>query len=60
MAFGLQHHIDAIERDGYTIIEDFLKPPVLAEARRVLSLYLGIKEQGARGHRRWKKKKTWR
>ena len=41
MAFDLQHHIDAIERDGYTIIEDFLKPPVLAEARRVLSLYLG-------------------
>ena len=41
MAFDLQHHIDAIERDGYTIIEDFLQPPVLAEARRVLSLYLG-------------------
>ncbi len=38
MAFDLQHHIAAIERDGYTVIEDFLAPPVLAEARRVLVL----------------------
>ena len=41
MALDLQHHIGAIERDGYTIIEDFLRPAVLAEARRVLALYLG-------------------
>ena len=34
-------HAVAIERDGYTIIEDFLAPSVLAEVRRVLALYLG-------------------
>ena len=26
----------------------------------IREFYLGMKEQGARGHRRWKKKKTWR
>ena len=26
----------------------------------IKEFYLGMKEQGARGHRRWKKKKTWR
>ena len=41
MAFDLQHHIGKIERDGYTVIEDFLSAPVLAEAQRVLALYLG-------------------
>ena len=41
MIFDLQHHTRAIESAGYTVIEDFLTPPVLAEARRVLSLYLG-------------------
>ena len=41
MGFDLQPHISAIERDGYTVIEDFLEPAVLAEARRVLALYLG-------------------
>jgi ectoine hydroxylase-related dioxygenase (phytanoyl-CoA dioxygenase family) len=40
MAFDLEHHAAAIERDGYTVIEDFLSPAVLAEVRRVLSLYL--------------------
>ena len=40
MTFDLQRHTAAIERDGYTVIEDFLSPSVLAEARRVLSLYL--------------------
>ena len=34
-------HAAAIERDGYTIIEDFLAPAVLTEVRRVLALYLG-------------------
>ena len=41
MTFDLKHHASAIERDGYTVIEDFLAPAVLAEARRVLALYLG-------------------
>ncbi len=26
----------------------------------IKEFYLGMKEEGARGHRRWKKKKTWR
>lgn len=40
MPFDLTHHAAAIERDGYTIIEDFLAPAQLAEVRRVLALYL--------------------
>ena len=41
MAVDLKHYTAAIERDGYTVIENFLAPGALAEARRVLSLYLG-------------------
>ena len=41
MAFDLKHYTAAIERDGYTVIENFLAPGALAEARRALSLYLG-------------------
>ena len=40
MRFDPDHHSAAIERDGYTIIEDFLSPAQLAEVRRVLALYL--------------------
>jgi len=40
MNFDTAHHVAAIERDGYTVIEDFLTPAVLAEVRRVLALYL--------------------
>lgn len=40
MPFDPDHHSAAIERDGYTIIEDFLSPAQLAEVRRVLALYL--------------------
>lgn len=41
MKFDLDAHARAIERDGYTIIEDFLDKARLAEVRRVLGLYLG-------------------
>lgn len=41
MAFDAASHAARIERDGYTVIEDFLPPAVLAEVRRVLALYLG-------------------
>ena len=41
MTFDLSAHGAAIERDGYTIIEDFLTPARLGEVRRVLALYLG-------------------
>jgi ectoine hydroxylase-related dioxygenase (phytanoyl-CoA dioxygenase family) len=37
----IEQHAAAIERDGYTIIEDFLDAATLTEARRVLNLYLG-------------------
>ncbi|HEX8793288.1 MAG TPA: phytanoyl-CoA dioxygenase family protein [Polyangiaceae bacterium] len=39
--FDLDAHARAIDRDGYTIIRDFLSPPVLADVRRVLGVYLG-------------------
>ena len=32
----------------------------LLEKEDIKEFYLGIKEQGARGKRRWKKRKTWR
>jgi branched-chain amino acid transport system ATP-binding protein len=32
----------------------------LMESEDIREFYLGAKEQGARGERRWKKKKTWR
>jgi len=41
MAFDLEQHVSAIESRGYTVIEDFLSAPVLAEVRRCLSCYLG-------------------
>jgi len=33
---------------------------VLREKEDIREFYLGMKETGARGERRWKKKKTWR
>ena len=32
----------------------------LAEKEDIREFYLGIKEAGVRGQRRWKKKKQWR
>ena len=40
-AFDVDAHVAAIDRDGYTIIDDFLSPADLTEVRRVLELYLG-------------------
>jgi len=39
--FDLDAHGAAIDKDGYTIIPDFLSPEDLAEVRRVLGFYLG-------------------
>lgn len=39
--FDLDAHARAIDRDGYTVIRDFLPAPALAEVRRVLGFYLG-------------------
>jgi len=41
MKFDLDAHASAIERDGYTIIPDFMNAARLAEVRRVLAFYLG-------------------
>jgi ectoine hydroxylase-related dioxygenase (phytanoyl-CoA dioxygenase family) len=41
VSFDVGRHAAAIERDGYTIIEDFLDAARLAEVRRVLGFYLG-------------------
>ncbi len=41
MPFALEQHVAAIEADGYTVIEDFLAPAVLARVRRALAPYLG-------------------
>jgi ectoine hydroxylase-related dioxygenase (phytanoyl-CoA dioxygenase family) len=41
MAFDLDARAEAIERDGYTVIEDFLGPERLAEVRRALGFYVG-------------------
>ena len=41
MSFDPGAHARAIERDGYTIIEDFMDAARLAEVRRVLGFYLG-------------------
>ena len=41
MTFDLSGHVSSLERNGYTVIQDFLTPVQLVEARRVLALYLG-------------------
>jgi len=41
MTFDLAAHVRAIEREGYTVIEDFLDATRLSEVRRVLGFYLG-------------------
>jgi branched-chain amino acid transport system ATP-binding protein len=44
--------------NGRIVMED--KCAVLREKDDVKEFYLGMKESGVRGERRWKKKKTWR
>jgi ectoine hydroxylase-related dioxygenase (phytanoyl-CoA dioxygenase family) len=39
--FDLDAHARAIDKDGFTVIPDFLSPSALAEVRRVLAFYLG-------------------
>ena len=43
---------------GRIVMEDTCKR--LAEKEDIREFYLGIKEAGVRGHRRWKKRKQWR
>ncbi len=44
--------------NGRIVMED--RCAVLCEKEDVKEFYLGMKEAGVRGERRWKKKKTWR
>ncbi|MCR9277270.1 MAG: ABC transporter ATP-binding protein [Pseudomonadaceae bacterium] len=44
--------------NGRIVMED--KAAVLADAPDVQEFYLGMKDDGVRGGRRWKKRKTWR
>jgi branched-chain amino acid transport system ATP-binding protein len=44
--------------NGRIVMED--RCSVLLEKEDVKEFYLGMKEAGVRGERRWKKKKTWR
>ena len=44
--------------NGRIVMEDTCA--ALREKEDIKEFYLGMKEQGARGERRWKKKKTWR
>ena len=43
---------------GRIVMED--TGPRLLEKEDIKEFYLGMKEQGVRGRRRWKKRKTWR
>jgi branched-chain amino acid transport system ATP-binding protein len=44
--------------NGRIVMED--ECAALREKADIREFYLGIQEAGARGERRWKKKKTWR
>lgn len=41
--FDLDAHVQALDRDGFTIIRDFLSQAQLHEVRRVLAFYLGTR-----------------
>jgi branched-chain amino acid transport system ATP-binding protein len=54
----------AIARYGYVLeVGRFVMADTcarLAASRDIQEFYLGAREIGARGERRWKRKKTWR
>jgi branched-chain amino acid transport system ATP-binding protein len=57
MALNVADHGYVLE-NGRIVMED--RCAVLREKEDVKEFYLGLKESGVRGERRWKKKKTWR
>jgi len=57
MALNAADHGYVIE-NGRIVMEDTCER--LREKDDIKEFYLGMKEAGARGQRRWKKKKTWR
>ncbi|WP_062361803.1 ABC transporter ATP-binding protein [Variovorax paradoxus] len=57
MALNVADHGYVLE-NGRIVMED--RCSVLREKDDIKEFYLGMKEAGARGERRWKKKKNWR
>ncbi len=57
MALNAADHGYVLE-NGRIVMEDSCER--LREKEDIKEFYLGMKEEGARGERRWKKKKTWR
>lgn len=57
MALNAADHGFVLE-NGRIVMDDTCER--LREKDDIKEFYLGIKETGARSHRRWKKKKTWR
>jgi branched-chain amino acid transport system ATP-binding protein len=57
MALNVADHGYVLE-SGRIVMDDSCA--VLREAEDIKEFYLGKKESGVRGERRWKKKKTWR
>jgi branched-chain amino acid transport system ATP-binding protein len=57
MALNVADHGYVLE-NGRIVMEDSCDR--LREKDDIKEFYLGMKEQGVRGERRWKKKKTWR
>jgi branched-chain amino acid transport system ATP-binding protein len=57
MALKVAHHGYVLEL-GRIVMNDTCER--LRESEDVKEFFLGMKEEGARGRRRWKRKKTWR
>jgi len=57
MALKVAHHGYVLEL-GRIVMNDSCER--LRESEDVKEFFLGMKEEGARGQRRWKRKKTWR
>ena len=47
-----------IMENGRVVMEDTCER--LSQATDVQEFYLGMKDKGVRGQRRWKQRKTWR
>jgi branched-chain amino acid transport system ATP-binding protein len=57
MALNVADHRDVLE-NGRIVLEDSCDR--LREKEDIKEFYLGVKDAGVRGERRWKKKKNWR
>jgi len=57
MALSVAHYGYALE-NGRIVMEDTSER--LKQKDDIKEFYLGLKDEGARGKRRWKRKKTWR